>query len=491
MAQGTVKKGFFFYFGLFFLMIFAAFMVCLVIMMFNPGKTVLWMQYFTANTNQYVAKTSDGIDIDYSSITSIKVNSDYANIYVVENNHEQNNREGSGIYVINHAKGFAVAKDAKAFKYDVSVIGNELTIDISENNGFMFFSKDVKIIINGYDKNESKRLKLENLSLNVDASGSSDIYLGDGTNIDDKEFSLSKANIKTANGSIVFGKFFKTNELSGNAVFSSGTGNIKSYDGNANFTNVDLLTLETEKGKINFDNELDVSGKNVVLKNKNGSINCGELKANSVDVYCSQGNFKIDHLTVADAITFENSIDTMLSPIVDIITLDGDLNLNATAIEGNSAPTINITKMNGKLDVLSSRGALNVKEANGKVYVKSTTAKEDGSMNVNINVSSTNTSDIEIVTEKGKIVLGYKGQSFGNATLQTKSDVVVNFTNKAGFGTDANNYSGTDVLAEDRIVTNQKLTEGKKSELSYGTILGHISVLTDAKLYYNLQEKVE
>ena len=43
MGQGQIKKGFFFYFGLFVLALVAVFMVCLVIMMFNPGKTVLWM----------------------------------------------------------------------------------------------------------------------------------------------------------------------------------------------------------------------------------------------------------------------------------------------------------------------------------------------------------------------------------------------------------------------------------------------------------------
>ncbi len=83
MAQGTVKKGFFFYFGLFFLLIFAVFMVCLVIMMFNPGKTILWMQYFTSNTNQYVEKDSDGNNINYASVNSIKINCDYAKVSVV------------------------------------------------------------------------------------------------------------------------------------------------------------------------------------------------------------------------------------------------------------------------------------------------------------------------------------------------------------------------------------------------------------------------
>lgn len=489
MAQGTVKKGFFFYFGLFFLLIFAAFMVCLVIMMFNPGKTILWMKYFTANTNQYIEQTTDGENINYSSIKSIKINCDYAKVYVVANNNERNSANGGGIYIINNAKGFVVAKDAKAFDYSVSLEGGDtLTIDITENNGFLFFSKDVCVVLNGYNK-----LDLSEVSLTVDATGGSDVVFGEATNVDDKDVLLSKANIKTTNGNIIFGKFFKTETLGGNASFSSNTGKIYSQDGYADFSNVDSLTLETEKGNINFNNKLNVNGKDVIVKNKNGTIYCKELDANKVDVYCSQGNFKFDTLTVADCITFENSVDTIISPIIDIITLDGDLTLDASGVDGNSSPTINITTMKGDVDVLSSRGAVNIKETFGKVYVRSSTEHEDGNMNVNINVSDTNANTVNISTEKGKIVLGFKGKSRGTTTLQSKyGDVVVNFTNKAAFNATAKNYEGTAALAEDKIVTNTKLTEGNKSQFAFGTSPeGSILVLTESKLYYNLQDKVE
>ena len=488
MAQGTVKKGFFFYFGLFFLLIFAVFMVCLVIMMFNPGKTILWMQYFTSNTNQYVEKDSNGAEIDYASINSVKINCDYAKVSVVSNNAEKNNTKGGGIYIINNAKGFVVAKDAKAFDYKVSLSGGALTIDIVENTGFLFFSKDVEVVINGYSN-----LNLNGVSLSVDASGASDVYFGDQTNIHDQTFSLASANIKTANGSIMFGKFFKTESLGGNAVFSSNTGRITSYDNNANFSGVTSLSIETEKGRVNFDKTFTATGVDVTLKNKNGTMNFGTFTANSVDVYCSQGNFKFDTLTVTNGISFENSIDTIISPIVDIKTLNGDLNLNATGVDGVSSPTLNIEVMNGNLDVLSSKGAVNIKEAKKKVYILSQTDNKDGSMNVNVNVSDGNTEFIDITTEKGKIYLGYIGAVPSSTKLQTRNgDITINFTTGAAFTTTAKNFDGSAALAEDRINTNPKLTDEKKSELSYGdSATGSIAVFTDAKLYYNLVKEVK
>ena len=72
MGQGQIRKGFFFYFGLFVLLLISVFLVCLVIMMFNPGKTVLWMKYFTDNNVYKYETTTDGSEtpIDFSSLSS-------------------------------------------------------------------------------------------------------------------------------------------------------------------------------------------------------------------------------------------------------------------------------------------------------------------------------------------------------------------------------------------------------------------------------------
>ena len=104
MAQGQIRKGFFFYFGLFVLALIAVFLICLVIMMFNPGSTVLWMQYFTSNSTVAITETTDGtaMPIKLETISSIDIECSYANVVVQRNN----TYDDDAIYVVNKAKGF-------------------------------------------------------------------------------------------------------------------------------------------------------------------------------------------------------------------------------------------------------------------------------------------------------------------------------------------------------------------------------------------------
>ena len=96
MPQGQIRKGFFFYFGLLVLLLIAVFMVCLVVLMFNPGKTVLWMQYFTGEDNIYVDKTTDEnkTAIDWTNVSKLEINCTYANV-TVEKNHNKNYKKDS------------------------------------------------------------------------------------------------------------------------------------------------------------------------------------------------------------------------------------------------------------------------------------------------------------------------------------------------------------------------------------------------------------
>ena len=163
MAQSSIRKGFFFYFGLLILLLVSAFLICLVIMMFNPGKTVLWMKYFSGkqefSVKQTTAETKDGprMTVDYSTINEIVVNCNYAKVTV------QRNREFADDYVVirNYAKGFSSAKKYSAFSHKVSLQGTKLVIDINEPTGFLYFSRDVEVIINDCVLEDKNKITME------------------------------------------------------------------------------------------------------------------------------------------------------------------------------------------------------------------------------------------------------------------------------------------------------------------------------------------
>ena len=94
MPQGKIKKGFFFYFGLFVLLLIAIFLIILVILMFNPGKTILWFKYFTSSPEPYVitqtTEEDESLrkDIDLSSgssIETIEIEATYADVLIQKN----------------------------------------------------------------------------------------------------------------------------------------------------------------------------------------------------------------------------------------------------------------------------------------------------------------------------------------------------------------------------------------------------------------------
>lgn len=83
MAQGGIRKGFFFYFGLFVLLLIAIFLIILVVLLFNPGKTILWMQYFTGDGTHQITKTTDTeTDIDFNNLTRIEIDCSMADVTI-------------------------------------------------------------------------------------------------------------------------------------------------------------------------------------------------------------------------------------------------------------------------------------------------------------------------------------------------------------------------------------------------------------------------
>lgn len=489
MAQGTVRKGFFFYFGLFILLLFSIFMVCLVVMMFNPGATVLWMKYFTSSSVSYVEKTSDNQTLSYSTITDLTINCNYANVSVLANN-EPEYANGDGIYVINKAKGFAVANGAKDFGYTIKKEGTEYILDLTEPSGFLFFSKDVQIVLNAH----AGSWDLSKLNLTINGKDDCDVYLGGTSAIDEKDVSLASANIETETGDIIFNKKFITTSVKATSSFVSNSGKIESIGNQMNFGGADI-TFGTNSGRLNLES-LNVGTKELYLKNKKGSIAVDQITADIVNINCSQGNFRFKK--VVGDVSFGDSIDTIISPVIDIDEIQGDFYLDALRYE-NSSPTIKIAKVSGDLVVYSTKGSLNAKQISGIVDIQSKNDNGKGNMSVDIVIENNNISNIYVVNQTGNVKVGFKGSISNNVELKTlTSKIDVYFTSVAKFNARARNNEDTEDLAEDKIkisiADSGIYTFEKKSDIfvnGTGGGNGNIAIFSNGQVSYNLVESVE
>jgi len=484
MAQGTVRKGFFFYFGLFVLMLVAGFLICLVVMMFSPGTTVLWMQYFTDNKTTHVTSLTGGGTIDYSSVTEITINCNYADV-VVQSNKEY--VDGDGIYIVNRAKGFTLAKNAVKFSYRVSQNGSHLTIDMTEPKGFLYFSKDIEIIINDYT--ESVKLNLNNLSLHVNAEGDSNITLGGTTNHEEQNIAPRELDLHTAKGAIYWLERCKTTNLN-SVKLSTDSGKIYIKDESL-AVNQDV-TLQTKSGKISL-GALNVGAHEIYLKNTKGSVSAKNLTATKVSVDSVHGNFVIE--SVNGKFTFEGCEEKIIQPILNITNMNGDFDLSVDNTQSDVAPEVIIGKITGKLNVIARKGKVVVKEAAGAVNVES---EYEGKAKLysDITIGVTNSNLIHVAQEAGNLKMNFKG-SVNNVNLKTTTGkITLNFTTAARFTARARKASNTEENVADKNITisidRNKLDYGTdKANLTIGTSpTGTANIYTNSTITYNLVESI-
>ncbi|MBR1890816.1 MAG: hypothetical protein IJ817_03995 [Clostridia bacterium] len=476
MAQKTVKKGFFFYFGLFVLLLIAVFMCCLVVMMFNPGKTVLWMKYFTASEDISVTKAS-GETINFDEIRSLSVKCGYADV-VVECNKAYSK---SGLHIINNAKGFAVAKGSKTFGYTVTKVGSQLNLEITEPTGFLFFSKNIKVVLNSHEN----WVYGNNFKLTVDADGDSDVYIGGSSLKNEKKVEVAALDVKTAKGDIVFrADTCDTTKLTGGVSAVTEKGTIKvgttTATTDSSFKANSDVHFETTSGKIRF-GTINIGSNNMTIKNVKGAVVIDSLTATNTSVTCKQGNFVFGN--VFGKLDFSAGIDQIISPNIIVDSIIGDFTLSTT--EAEVSPEISIGAITGKITVNADSGKLNVKEANGEVSITSM-----GSLTENVTLGASNTSRIGIVNTKGAITLGFKGAVSNDVELTNGSGkITLNFTTAAHFHA---------VVTGDASVTlsidkdEMDYTEGNVKDIVIGSTgsTGNVAITSDGKVSYNLVERV-
>lgn len=493
MPQTHIRKGFFFYFGLFILLLIAIFMVCLVIMMFNPGKTILWMEYFTADSQTFVDKTTDENNkqtINWDNIKNVKISCTYAQVRVQVNQYEFDN---SGLYIINRAKGFAISSNATPFHYDVRYEGSDtLRIEVVEESGFIYFSKDVQIVLNS---TFLSNLDMENINLEIQTT-SGEVSIGEVNIIDDDadNLKLASVNVETNDGDVVFGNHFDTSTLK-SLSFTTKEGTIRStkdistelsVNGSTRTvrakgidTNCDV-NLDTTDGRIEID-LIDVGANDLNILSRKGDWYIENVKAQNVNVSCVQGRYYIDN--VDGNLDFTKAESSLLAPIINVDYISGNFNLSVNEGNPDVEPTIDIARIDGDLNVLLDKGSVKVDEANGVISIESSV-----NAGIDITVGANNSEIKRIINGSGAIKVSFlKDVSGTNNTFTTDTgNIDINFTNLANFRSTANNGEGT-LLSDDKISVSHGLIEGiSKNPLTVGNGGGSLLIKTDGKLSYNL-----
>lgn len=492
MGQGHIRKGFFFYFGLLVLVLIAIFCICLVIMMFNPGKTVLWMQYFTANEHYVVSQTDDELyDIDMNfiqtQVDTIEINcTSYAEVMIQRNDDPDMHQEG--IHIINKAKGFQGASGAVHFDCKVSYNNKVLTVDITEPNGFLNFSKEIKVVLVA-NTDTSNNFSHINLITNI-VDG--DFSVG-AAEVQAEDVKLKSLTVKAAGkGDILIGKHFDTTSVE-KMILSTVDGNISSSNTvihkDVEYKGIETncaVEISTVSGNIDLP-VVNIGANDLQIKNEKGNVGIDYIKATNTKVVCKHGNYifgEVDgNLNFAGA-----NADTMITPNIKADYICGNF-----VIEGYSKaePDISIGKIDGDVHVFADKGSLDINEAKGAVEVQS-----GDSFSVDVVVSENNQNTISIVTKSGNVKLGFLGE-VKNAIIKTNTSAVnVSVTSVASFtATSKKNAEGVNDADQEDLengnitVSIQLLTGESKNPLVVNEGTGVINVYTNSLVNYYLVEK--
>ena len=509
MAQEGIKKGFFFYFGLFVLFLIAVFLIICVIMIFNPGKTILWMQYFTSSSAKNVIETTDtGEAINFDTISRIEVDCSYADVQVkIDGDIGE-----SCVRIENNAKGFATAEQARPFSYSVVNENGTLKIAVTEPVGFIYFSNDISITINidsNYFNGEFfPKYSFDDMAFNIKTTDGNITFGSVG--FESQPFAPASITAKTTGGSIYLSENMKFNNLSqisletdngdirtqGNNLGEDLSG-IEVTDADVNLTtktgdiSLDLVKINTSGTlKIANDNgnvtisKLDVPNKNITETNQ------GDKESYGIQMDSYEGNYYID--TIIGDLSFSPSEDILGSPNIRIGTITGDM-LVSSSIDAN--PDVTIETMNGNIYSFGTNGNYIINNMKGSANIDI----ESGSVDIKF-VEQTNKGTDVITSTNGAITIGFKGPI--NHTMTVTSDsanINFNFLNNVDFVAnayvnDGANDQSNEMVNDDKITVNIGNYHGDKNPVlvdnSETSHTADIIVYTNANIAYTVVDSL-
>ncbi|MDE6583342.1 MAG: DUF4097 family beta strand repeat-containing protein [Clostridia bacterium] len=494
MAQNQIRKGFFFYFGLLILFLVTLALIFMVVLIFSPNKDFIGLRYFSYTSTVSVTELSgeESAKIDYSKVKTIEIDCGYADVSFKkggENWHD-------GIHIRNDAKGFTTAANAIDFTYTATLENNKLTVKLTEPTGFLYFSKNINVVI--YATSNSNFL--DGKEIIVRATDDGNINLGESchvNSVDEKSFSLTSADVRTEKGDIyIRNSLVLDNNKQGldhkyvDALsLTTGSGKIEYVKGDQGVDKFEIpescdVKLKTANGRINFNH---IKGKNLTIECENGSVSINNLElTGTCKMNCKQGNYKFGN--VKGKLDFTTSENTMISPDIDITgTLTGDLILsNSTA---GASPNVTINKIVGDINITSNDGGLKIKDSikgrltvlgSGSFYVEAGLWNCEGKANVNIQLKD------------GNVTLNLK-DSFNsneyNNIATEKGSITLNMTSKAKFKAETYSFHGekkTDRITFSNSFASQDknvvtVSGGKESDTE-----GFVKLSTDENIKFNL-----
>ena len=472
MAQEGIKKGFFFYFGLFVLFLIAVFLIICVIMIFNPGTNILWMQYFTSTNPQNITETTDtGEAINFDNITRIEVDCSYADVQVkVDGDIGE-----SCVRIENNSKGFATAEQARPFSYSVIIENGTLKIAVTEPVGFIYFSNDVSITINidsGYSNGDFfPDSSFDGTTFNIETTDGNITFGSIG--FESQPFAPASITAKTTGGSIYLSENLELDQLT-QISLETGSGDIRaqgnnlSADGDENtgidVTNADV-NLTTNTGNIDFDVVRIGTSGTLRIANENGNVtiskldvpnrnitssNQGDKESYGIQMDSFEGNYYID--TIIGDLSFSPSEDNLGSPNIRIGTITGDI-LVSSSIDAN--PDVTIETMNGNIYSFGTNGNYIINNMNGSANIDI----ESGSVDIKF-VAQTNDGEDIITSTTGAITIGFKGPIKHTMTVTSDSgNIKFNFLNNVNFiatayVNDGDNGENNDMIDDDKLNVN-------------------------------------
>lgn len=509
MAQEGIKKGFFFYFGLFVLFLIAVFLIICVIMIFNPGKTILWMQYFTSSSAKNVTETTDtGEAINFDTISRIEVDCSYADVQVkIDGDIGE-----SCVRIENNAKGFATAEQARPFSYSVIIENGTLKIAVTEPVGFIYFSNDISITINidsNYFNGEFfPKYSFDNMAFNIKTTDGNITFGSVG--FESQPFAPASITAKTTGGSIYLSENMKFNNLS-QISLETDNGDIRTQGNNLGedlsgieVTDADV-NLTTKTGDISLDLvKINTSG-TLKIANDNGNVtiskldvpnrnitssNQGDKESYGIQMDSYEGNYYID--TIIGDLSFSPSEDILGSPNIRIGTITGDM-LVSSSIDAN--PDVTIETMNGNIYSFGTNGNYIINNMNGSANIDI----ESGSVDIKF-VEQTNKGTDVITSTNGAITIGFKGPI--NHTMTVTSDsanINFNFLNNVDFVAnayvnDGANDQSNEMVNDDKITVNIGNYHGDKNPVlvdnSETSQTADIIVYTNANIAYTVVDSL-
>lgn len=503
MPQGKIKKGFFFYFGLFVLLLIAIFLIILVILMFNPGKTILWFKYFTSSPEPYViTQTTEedeslrkNIDLSSgSSIETIEIEATYADVLIQKNT----GYAEDCIIIENNAKGFATSEQPTEFSYEVLLEGTTLSISVVEPEGFIYLSKNITITINiaylvDYDESDGN---FSNFAFNISTTDGT-IDVGGKTYVG-QTIAPKALTATTTSGDVILRTSANILRMQG-LSFTTQSGEMLTSGNNVTYNgapasgivlNEGTINLRTTNGTIDFDVVKINNGGTLNISNDRGNIVIDNLEVDRINVNCYEGNYLIENV-ICDEFTFTPSEDRIASPNIQIQEMTGDFVISSS---NNANPDIIINKLNGSANIQDISGSTSINELDGYVYA----IVRNGSLNVTFADQTTSTNNNYLRANGGaSISVKFLGAYINNLKVITDNGKInFNLTGEASFTAnhfvnDGVNYGDTgttpESLAPNRISTNigevtgsQLIVRGNSSESAT------INVYTNSNVAYTV-----